>query len=103
MTYDIVEKGDDDDGGDDDEDHSPLPSCWSLAEKHVGLDLSSGRLEAMYTGPVNKNDQEAASVRTDYPMPPQCGLYYYEITVLAKPKEGYVFGFPPPALPLVFY
>ena len=105
MTYDIVEKvrptGSSHNNHDDDDDDGPsspsssssspmpLPSCWSNIKRHPGLDLSSGGLEAKYKGPVNKNDQDAASVRTDYPMPPQCGLYYYEITILAKPKEGY--------------
>lgn len=103
MTYDIIERppffDDDDDDDDNDNDNDmrrpdhdtpmPLPSRWSDSERHLGLDLSNGGLETRYMGPGSKNDQEAASIRADHPMPPQCGIYYFEITVLSKPKEGY--------------
>ena len=97
MTYDIIEKAPPGGNGDDNVSHDvgplPLPSCWSNSERHHGLEFSNGGLEAWYMGPVNKSDQEAASVRADHPMPPQCGLYYFEITILAKPKDGYVLFF----------
>lgn len=40
------------------------------------------------SGPAKMSEQEAAAVRADSPMPPQCGLFYFEITVIAKGKEG---------------
>lgn len=91
MTYDIIEKPP---PSDDDEHHNrhpmPLPSCLSETEKHHGLELTNAGLEVRYMGPVNKSDQEAAAVRADHPMPPQCGIYYFEITILSKPKEGMI-------------
>lgn len=86
MTYDIIEKA----PPSDDHHHHPmpLPSRWSETERHFGLELLNGGLEARYVGPINKSDQEAASVRADHPMPPQCGIYYFEIKILSKPKEG---------------
>lgn len=87
MTYDIIERE-----PPGDEDHLlPLPSRWSDGDKYAGLELTNGGLEVRYTGPVNKHEHEAAAVRADNPMPPQCGIYYFEITILSKPKEGYVF------------
>lgn len=86
MTYDIIEK----EPPSDDEHLMPLPSRWNDQDKYGGLELSNGGLEVRYTGPVNKHDHEAASVRADHPMPPQCGIYYFEITIQSKPKEGYV-------------
>lgn len=67
-----------------------LPSRWSDTDKFPTLETLHGGLEVRYTGPLNKHDHEAAAVRTDNPMPPQCGIYYFEITILSKPKEGYV-------------
>lgn len=84
MTYDIIEK----EPPSDDDHLMPLPSRWNEQDKYSGLELSNGGLEIRYTGPVNKHDHEAASVRADHPMPPQCGIYYFEITIQSKPKEG---------------
>lgn len=65
-----------------------LPSRWSDTDRHMMLETMHGGLEVKYTGPLNKHDHEAAAVRTDHAMPPQCGIYYFEITILSKPKEG---------------
>ena len=85
MTYDIIER----EPPSDDDHLLPLPSRWSDDDKFTGLELGNGGLEVRYTGPVNKHEHEAAAVRADNPMPPQCGIYYFEITILSKPKEGY--------------
>lgn len=86
MTYDIIEK----EPPSQDDDLMPLPSRWNESDKYVGLDLLNDGLEVRYMGPPNKHDHEAAAVRADHPMPPQCGIYYFEVTILAKSKEGYV-------------
>ena len=86
MTYEIIER----EAPSEDDNLLPLPSRWSDTDKYSGLDLTNGGLEARYTGAVNKHEHEAATVRADNPMPPQCGIYYFEITILSKPKEGYV-------------
>lgn len=85
VTYDIIEK---EPPGQDD-DLMPLPSRWNESDKYVGLDLLNDGLEVRYMGPPNKHDHEAAAVRADHPMPPQCGIYYFEVTILSKSKEGY--------------
>ncbi|KAL4743042.1 hypothetical protein BDV11DRAFT_202260 [Aspergillus similis] len=87
MTYDIIDR---EPVGDDDDHIMPLPSRWSDSDKYPGLELLSDGLEIRYNGPVNKQDHEAASVRADHPMPPQCGIYYFEITIHSKPKEGMI-------------
>jgi hypothetical protein len=83
MTYDIIEHHPSDDDG-----LMPLPSRWNDADKYSGLDLLGEGLEVRYMGPVNKHEHEAAAVRADHPMPPPCGIYYFEITILAKSKDG---------------
>ncbi|THC98715.1 hypothetical protein EYZ11_001778 [Aspergillus tanneri] len=84
MTYDIIER----EPPSDDDHLMPLPTRWNDTDKYAGLELTNGGLEVRYTGPVNKHDHEAAAVRADNPMPPQCGIYYFEITIHSKPKEG---------------
>jgi hypothetical protein len=86
MTYDIIER----EPPSDDDNVMPLPSRWSNSDKYSALELTNGGLELRYPGPANKHDHEAAAVRADHPMPPQCGIYYFEVTILSKPKEGYV-------------
>lgn len=41
------------------------------------------------TGPGTE-DKHAASVRADTPVPPDCGLYYYEVTVINRGRDGFI-------------
>lgn len=86
MTYEIVEHQPlvDDDG------LTPLPSKWAEADKYGGLEIAGDGLEVRYTGLSKTHEHEAAATRADHPMPPQCGIYYYEVTIVAKGKEGLV-------------
>lgn len=86
MTYEIIEK----EPPTTADPLSPLPTQWSTSDKYAGLELSNDSLDVRYTGPVHKHDHEAAALRADNPMPPQCGIYYFEIKIESKPKEGYV-------------
>lgn len=65
-----------------------LPSRWSAVkeDRASGLDVLSDGLEVKYTGPrdPNERDHEARAIRADQPMPVQCGLYYYEVTILGR-------------------
>jgi hypothetical protein len=66
---------------------APLPSKWNPADKSPGLEIMGQGLEMRYTG-ANKNHDDAAVARADHPIPKMAGLYYFEITVLSKQKEG---------------
>lgn len=35
-----------------------------------------------------KNHKDAASVRTRHPIPAACGVYYFEIKVISKGRDG---------------
>ena len=37
-----------------------------------------------------KNHKDAASVRAAYPIPAACGVYYFEVRVISKGRDGYV-------------
>lgn len=86
MTYDIVEHPPpvEDDG------LTSLPSKWAEADRFGGLEILEDGLEVRYKGPGKSHEHEAAAARADHPMPPQCGIYYYEVTMVSKGKEGYV-------------
>jgi hypothetical protein len=78
---------------DDEEDAvSPLPSRWNRDDKHPGLDVIAEGYDVKYTGPKSSSekDHEACAIRADHWMPKQCGVYYYEVTVLAKKHQEYV-------------
>ncbi|KAK5948397.1 hypothetical protein OHC33_010571 [Knufia fluminis] len=81
MTYDVIENI-----PPAEDDVMPLPSKLSSTDKHQGLDLLGDHYEMRYSG-VNGKDLEAASIRTDHPISPQCGIYYYEITIRNKSKD----------------
>ena len=72
----------------EDKSHS-LPSSWSEDDRMSGLEILADGTEVRFNG-VTKTSDEAASVRSDYPMPKECGLYYFEVTVLSKGKDGLI-------------
>lgn len=37
-----------------------------------------------------KTHKDAASVRATYPIPPACGLYYFEVKIVSKGRDGYM-------------
>lgn len=85
MTHEIVERS----YVPLDDQLSPLPTRWSQADKCAGLEIQgSDGLEIKFAG-VAKPQDDAAAVRADHPIPRECGIYYFEVTVLGKSKEGY--------------
>lgn len=39
---------------------------------------------------AGKPQNDAASVRTAHPIPPACGIYYFEVKIISKSKNGYM-------------
>lgn len=37
-----------------------------------------------------KTHKDAASVRATHPIPSACGLYYFEVKIVSKGRDGYV-------------
>ncbi|KAL9550180.1 hypothetical protein MBANPS3_004847 [Mucor bainieri] len=70
-----------------------LPQYWHTNDKsrhlHIGLNGLDLAYHAHVPGPGKKDlATEAASIRTNFPMRPQCGVYYYEITVVSMGSDG---------------
>jgi hypothetical protein len=88
MTYDLIEKA----PPLEDEALAPLPSKWSSQDKYGGLEVLSDGQEVKFTGPKADRDREheACAIRADHPMPPQCGIYYFEVTIISRKREEFV-------------
>lgn len=86
MTYEIIESAPphEDDG------IPPLPSKWGEVDKFGGLETAADGLDVKYVGPSKLHEQEAVAARADHPMPSQCGIYYFEVTIISKGKEGMI-------------
>ncbi|KAI1002915.1 hypothetical protein K3495_g5288 [Podosphaera aphanis] len=85
MNYDLIEKV----PSVEDEPLPPLPSRWSNNDIQPGLELLSDGLELKLGNSKLERDREHESfaVRANYPMPVQCGIYYFEVTILARERE----------------
>lgn len=73
----------------DDDSLKKLPSSWSESDKCPGLELLNQGTEARFQGQTKTSD-EAAAIRSDHPIPRDVGLYYFEVTILSRGKEGSV-------------
>ncbi|KAJ3332208.1 Ran-binding protein 9 [Blyttiomyces sp. JEL0837] len=62
---------------------------YSDKDNHSMLHLSEKNLRVAYAGP-GSDDIHAASIRANHPIPPQCGIYYFEVTVISKGRDGWM-------------
>jgi hypothetical protein len=84
----------------DEDSSSSLPSRWNEADKWSGLEILADGSEVRYNG-TTKIQDEAASVRADHFMPREVGIYYFEVTLLSRGKEGLIgIGFSKRDVPL---
>ena len=86
MTYDIVENQ----LQSEDMGPAPLPSKWEAKDKGGGLEIGPSEVDVRFVGGNKLSEHEAAAARTDHPMPPECGIYYYEVTIVQKGKDGMI-------------
>ena len=64
-----------------------LPMRWDLIDKCHGIEVFGDGLDIRYNG-SSKTSDDAAAIRSDQPIPKQCGIYYYEVTIISKNKEA---------------
>ncbi|KAF1985679.1 SPRY-domain-containing protein [Aulographum hederae CBS 113979] len=91
MTHDIIERAPPVTAFGSEE-VKPLPSRWNESDKFQGLDvLGENGCEVRLQGlPKGSQSDDSATIRADHPIPRQVGLYYYEVEVVSKAKEGMV-------------
>ncbi|TCD65876.1 hypothetical protein EIP91_002035 [Steccherinum ochraceum] len=76
-----------------------LPTRWSEQDRHPPLSVSPDGRELTFIGPscVGDKDSAAARARANHPIPPACGVYYYEVEILHKGSKGHIsIGFSSP-------
>ncbi|KAM7190718.1 hypothetical protein V8F20_009623 [Naviculisporaceae sp. PSN 640] len=88
VPYDLIEKPP---FHEDDEDISQLPSRWNRDDKDPQLEVLGDGYEVKFTG-KGTSDHEACAIRADHYMPPQCGVYYFEVFVLNRKREDTTIG-----------
>ena len=67
-----------------------MPSCWDTLGRGPSmryLDISG--LRVRYKGP-GSDDRDAAAIRADQPVPTSCPLYYFEIEIVNKGRDGFI-------------
>ncbi|KAJ9103389.1 hypothetical protein QFC19_004488 [Naganishia cerealis] len=76
-----------------------IPTTFNPLDKCVRLNISPSTSSDAAYGPLvtvkfigtgARGDADAAAVRTDHPIPPTCGIYYYEATIVSKGQDGYI-------------
>ncbi|KAM9165051.1 ran-binding protein 9 isoform 3-T3 [Pangshura tecta] len=72
-----------------DEQETPLPRSWSPKDKFSYIGLSQNNLRVHYKG-HGKTPKDAASVRATHPIPAACGIYYFEVKIVSKGRDGYM-------------
>uniref|UniRef100_A0A671M314 Ran-binding protein 9 n=1 Tax=Sinocyclocheilus anshuiensis TaxID=1608454 RepID=A0A671M314_9TELE len=71
------------------EQETPLPRSWSPKDKFSYIGLSQNNLRVHYKG-HGKTPKDAASVRATHPIPAACGVYYFEVKIISKGRDGYM-------------
>lgn len=74
------------------DDISKLPQIWSAESRAPPIGLTADYLGAYFRthNRREEDDKSAAAIRADHPIPPSCLLYYFEIKIISKGKEGFI-------------
>jgi len=70
-----------------------IPMQWRKMEstnETFCIDLRENRTVVEYQGNGETTHRDARAVRTAEPIPAGCGLFYFEIKVISKGKNGYI-------------
>ncbi|KAF4448743.1 hypothetical protein F53441_7891 [Fusarium austroafricanum] len=78
----------------EDDDLAPLPTKWNKDDQWGGIEIQPDGHGVKYVGPKNQHDRdhEACAVRADHYMPPQCGIYYFEVQIMAAKRDDATIG-----------
>ncbi|KAF6210378.1 hypothetical protein GE061_013482 [Apolygus lucorum] len=64
-----------------------VPKGWSMSDRFSYISVSKENLRVHFKG-QNEGHKEGASVRATHPIPPACGLFYFEVKIVSKGREG---------------
>ncbi|KAF9072663.1 concanavalin A-like lectin/glucanase domain-containing protein [Rhodocollybia butyracea] len=66
-----------------------LPTRWSYEYRHPSLNLSENGRELTFQGANCNGDRDAAAARSVQPIPPACGVYYFEVEIHSKGQKAF--------------
>eukprot|EP00835_Amoeboradix_gromovi_P000108 NODE_4_length_55019_cov_0.425091.p10 type:complete len:412 gc:universal NODE_4_length_55019_cov_0.425091:49815-48580(-) len=67
--------------------NTKFPTHWNPKDKCNLLEVQDGIVNYSGTG---KSDTDAASIRSNSAIPQCCGIYYYELEIVSKGRDGYI-------------
>lgn len=67
-----------------------LPTCFNLKTKSQWAELEPSNLQVSYSGLGKGGDIDSATVKGNHPIPPACGIYYFEVKIINKGRDGYI-------------
>merc|ERR1711990_582014 len=70
---------------------TPLPTRWADSDEYIvnHLALKNGKTRVEYKG-KGMTHKDAAAVRSQNSIPKTCGIFYYEIKIINKGRDGYI-------------
>ena len=66
-----------------------LPNSFNSEDRSNRIQVSPDGLLISYVGP-GRNDSDAAAIRSNVPVPPQVGIYYFEVMVVNRGRDGFI-------------
>lgn len=90
MAHNVIERPP---AFEDDDALAPLPTRWNKDDIWSGIELEPDNLTVKYVGGKSHHEREheASAVRADHHMPPQCGIYYFEVQILQGKRDECVY------------
>ncbi|KAI1062180.1 hypothetical protein LB506_009684 [Fusarium annulatum] len=78
----------------EEDDLAPLPTKWNKDDQWGGIEIQADGCTVKYIGSKNQHDQDhmACAVRADHYMPPQCGIYYFEVQIATAKRDDATIG-----------
>ena len=73
----------------DDAHNTRLPCQWSETDRYPTLQLTCDNLRVTCHGPGRSN-KDTGSVRADCMVPASCPIYYFEVKIVNKGRDGFI-------------
>ncbi|KAJ6440346.1 RanBPM [Purpureocillium lavendulum] len=86
MTHNVIERPP---PFEEDETVPPLPTRWNKDDAGTGVEVQPNPLAVRHVGTKNHHEREyeAGGVRANHHMPPECGIYYFEVQIVYGKRD----------------
>ncbi|PVV05255.1 hypothetical protein BB560_000226 [Smittium megazygosporum] len=66
-----------------------FPTHWNSSDLNKNIKILPNMLQANYIG-SGRDDEDSGMVRTNWPIPSNCGIFYFEVKIVDKGRNGYI-------------